>query len=135
MTRMLLLLFSALLISQTCWADPTSPESIDARTAPIGHINVDKKSAPVSEAKPQVVKKRGGKEIYNTHCAACHSSGVAGAPKFANADDWKPRLKKGLDAITTSAINGINAMPKNGTCNDCSREDIKATIEYMLPKQ
>nr|MCS5577811.1 c-type cytochrome [Alteromonas macleodii] len=28
--------------------------------------------------------------------------------------------------------NGINAMPPRGTCGNCSDDEIKAAIEYMI---
>ena len=70
--------------------------------------------------------------MYNQFCTACHSVGVAGAPKFGNAGDWAPRVAKGFDNLMSNAINGINAMPPRGTCATCSDDEIKGAIEYMV---
>ena len=33
-----------------------------------------------------------------------------------------------------NAINGINAMPPKGMCMECSDDEIKDAIEYMVSK-
>lgn len=68
---------------------------------------------------------------YNRSCIACHSSGVAGAPRSFKAGDWEPRLAKGLPTLLENTINGINAMPAKGLCPTCSEEDFEALIQYM----
>ncbi len=73
--------------------------------------------------------------IYNSKCLACHTTGAAGAPKIGDAAAWQARLDaKGLDGITATAISGIGAMPAKGMCMECSDDDIKTTIEYILEK-
>ena len=73
---------------------------------------------------------------YNKACVVCHASGVANAPKAGVAEDWKPRLAKGTDALVKSVKNGLNAMPPRGMCPDCTDADYKALIGYMsTPKK
>jgi len=73
--------------------------------------------------------------IYEQHCSVCHQEGVAGAPKFRDPSDWKARLKNQTrDALTATAIKGLNAMPAKGTCQECNDAEIKDAIEYMVPK-
>ena len=75
-----------------------------------------------------------GRNIYEQHCVICHEDGVAGAPKFRSDNDWQSRIKeKNLDALTRSAIKGLNAMPPKGTCQECSDKDIEAAIACMVP--
>ncbi len=70
---------------------------------------------------------------YNQTCATCHNVGVAGAPRFAQAADWKPRIAKGLEQLYKSAIDGMPpAMPAKGMCFACSDEDLKALVDYMV---
>lgn len=72
---------------------------------------------------------------YMASCFACHSTGAAGAPKVGSgmAAEWGPRLEeKGMDAIVQNAINGINTMPAKGLCFDCSDDELKAIVEYMI---
>jgi cytochrome c5 len=73
-----------------------------------------------------------GKEIYDTKCFTCHASGVAGAPKFGDKAAWEPRAATGMDAMMVIVTKGKGAMPPKGTCMDCSDEDLKATVQYMV---
>ncbi len=73
-----------------------------------------------------------GKKIYETKCAVCHASGVAGAPKLGDKAAWAPRIKSGMDTLMKNVINGINAMPPKGTCGACSKEQLQAAVDYML---
>ncbi|WP_295802655.1 c-type cytochrome [uncultured Microbulbifer sp.] len=70
-------------------------------------------------------------EIYNRACQVCHATGVANAPKVHDAEAWKPRLDKGMDALLGSIKNGLNAMPPGGMCPDCTDEQYKALIKFM----
>ena len=68
--------------------------------------------------------------IYNTVCAACHSTGVAGAPK-PGSPEMAQRTEKGLDALMQTALNGLNAMPARGGRADLSDEQVQAVVEFM----
>lgn len=111
-------------------------QQILERIKPVGNVQVEQPTAAPAAA-PQnqpEVKKMPGQVIYETYCSVCHRDGLAGAPKFHNKEDWQPRLdKKTLDELTATAIKGLNAMPPKGTCSECSEEDIKQAIQYMLP--
>lgn len=72
---------------------------------------------------------RSGKEIVEATCAACHSSGVLGAPKFGKAN-WKGRGS--LAAMTKSAIKGKGAMPPKGGDSSLSAKEVKAAIAFMM---
>ena len=70
---------------------------------------------------------------FNKSCAACHNSGVAGAPKYADALAWAPRIEKGMDVLYASTINGLPpAMPQKGMCYSCSDDDLRALVDYMV---
>ena len=70
---------------------------------------------------------------FKRSCATCHNSGVAGAPKFADAVAWAPRIEKGMDALYTSTINGLPpAMPQKGMCFSCSDDDLRELVDYMV---
>ena len=73
-------------------------------------------------------------EVYQTYCFACHGTGANNAPVYGNAEQWAPRIAKGIDVLYESAINGFNgaAMPPRGLCMDCSDDELKATVDYML---
>jgi cytochrome c5 len=73
-----------------------------------------------------------GQAVYQKSCQSCHASGVAGAPKLGDKEAWAPRIATGMDAMFAIAISGKNAMPPKGACMDCSDDDLKAAIEYMV---
>ena len=100
------------------------------RIAPIGGLCM---SGDTCAAAPVVVASgpRTGEEVYNT-CAACHSSGAAGAPKFGDVAAWAPRIAQGAETLNTHSNNGFNAMQAIGLCNDCSTDEIKAAVDHMV---
>ena len=101
------------------------------RIKPVGEVRIDT-DTQVASADIVETAERSGEEIYNSKCAGCHTSGVMGAPKFASLADWSTRIDLGLDKLTASAIAGKGGMPARGTCMDCSDNEIKITVQYML---
>jgi cytochrome c5 len=101
------------------------------RIKPVGEVRID---TVTQVASVEIVEtaERSGEEIYNSKCAGCHTSGVMGAPKYASLADWSSRIDLGLDKLTASAIAGKGGMPARGTCMDCSDNEIKVTVQYML---
>lgn len=73
-----------------------------------------------------------GKSIYDRSCAACHSTGAAGAPKLGDVTAWAPRIKTGEAALFTSATKGKGVMPPRGGNAALSDLEIKAVIGYMI---
>ena len=114
-------------------------QQIQKRISPVGKVRLTTDAAtkvPEDVAEPvKEVVLAPGQKTYQQFCQVCHANGLAKAPKFQNAADWKARTNaKNLDALTASAIKGMNAMPAKGTCATCSDEDIKQAVQYMLPK-
>ena len=105
--------------------------SVLERIKPVGEVRIDT-SNQVASAEIVETAVRSGEEIYNSKCAGCHTSGVMGSPKFASLEDWAPRVGLGLEKLTLSAIAGKGGMPAKGTCMDCTDNDIKITVQYML---
>jgi cytochrome c5 len=101
------------------------------RIKPIGEVRIDN-SASVASSSTTEQSERSTEEIYNTKCQSCHSSGVMGAPKYASLEDWTPRIELGIDKLTLSAIAGKGGMPERGACMDCSDNEIKLTVQYMI---
>lgn len=73
-----------------------------------------------------------GKAIYDATCAACHNTGVAGAPKLGDVNAWAPRIKTGTQTLFASATKGKNAMPARGGNASLSDKDIQAAVNYMI---
>ena len=111
-----------------------SDEAVAARIAPVAQLNTGPAIEPVAAAPaaPVATTARSGQEVYQASCFACHGTGAAGAPKVGDAAAWGPRAAKGIDGLMNSALNGLNAMPPRGTCGNCSDDDLKAAVEYMV---
>ena len=102
-----------------------SPASICVMGDPCA-ANIGK--APVAAAA------RTGDQVYNSACAACHTTGAAGAPKTGDAGAWAARVDQGMETMVKHAINGYNAMPARGLCADCSDQEIADTVAFMVDK-
>jgi len=88
--------------------------------------------ALASNAAPAVDESSPGIAVYNRACVACHGTGVANAPKFGDRAAWESRMAQGIDRLLAASIAGKGAMPPRGTCADCSDNDLRAAIEYLL---
>lgn len=66
-------------------------------------------------------------------CAGCHISGVANAPKIGDTQAWQLRADKGLDALTQSVVNGLNAMPPRGG-STLTDDEIPVAVQYLMSK-
>lgn len=77
-----------------------------------------------------------GQAIYDQACMACHAQGVAGAPKFGDAEAWAPRIAKGKDTLYENSIKGFQGesgmMPPKGGFMNFSDEEVKAAVDYMV---
>lgn len=113
--------------------------SADAAPAPAAApvAAAEPAAAPATEAVPATAApapaaaSNVGKSIYDTTCMACHSSGVAGAPKFGDKAAWAPFIAKGMDDMVKKATQGVGAMPPKGG-STASDADFKAAIQYMV---
>jgi len=115
-------------------AESSLEDEIRERIKPVGEVCISGEdcgdiAAPVAAA---AAGPRSGEDIYKTTCFGCHGTGAAGAPKLGDSAAWSARTSKGLDAVISNAINGINAMPPRGTCASCSDDDIAAAVNYMV---
>jgi cytochrome c5 len=124
----------AVFFSQSLGADSVPPgtdDDIRERLAPFGSLcraGDDCGSASaVADTGPL-----SGEDVYNQFCFACHATGASDAPIFANAEAWSPRIDKGMDALMSSTLNGIGMMPPKGTCMNCSDEELRAAVGYMV---
>jgi cytochrome c5 len=71
-----------------------------------------------------------GEQVFKAQCTTCHSTGVAGAPKFGDASLWAPRIAKGFDALVQSALHGKGAMPAQGG-GDFSDTEVARAVAFM----
>lgn len=73
---------------------------------------------------------RAGEEVFKAQCTACHTAGVAGAPKFGDAAAWGPRIATGFQSLVNSALKGKAAMPAQGG-GDFDDTEIARGVVYM----
>lgn len=69
--------------------------------------------------------------LYQGACLACHTTGVANAPKLGDKAAWEPKAALGIDTLLQNAITGMGAMPPKGG-SAYSDEELRSVIEYML---
>jgi cytochrome c5 len=73
---------------------------------------------------------KSGEQVFKAQCTACHTAGVAGAPKFGDAGAWGARVKTGFDALLNSAMKGKGAMGAQSG-GDFSDFEIARAVVYM----
>ncbi len=73
-----------------------------------------------------------GRETYNEYCFICHGTGMQDVPQFGDVEHWASRTEKGMEALYNAAIYGVNAMPPMGLCDECTEEQMKEAVDYMV---
>jgi len=101
---------------------------------PVGQVYIAGESEPevAAVAETASAEPRTGEAVYNGTCTSCHATGAAGSPKVGDAAAWAPRIATGIDALLANATSGLNAMPPKGLCMDCSEDELRGAIEYMV---
>ena len=87
---------------------------------------------PVDSVRGQNIATHRGKEIYDLVCASCHTTKVSGAPKLTRPEQWRARLKKGYDKLYNNTLDGIGGMPPRGLCEDCSDDELRQALDYIV---
>ncbi|WP_313632237.1 c-type cytochrome [Massilia timonae] len=108
--------------------DGQSAEAISNRIRPVseeGFTLVDANAPRVLQA---------GGAVYAATCAACHDSGMAGAPKTGDNGAWGARLAQGYDTLLKHAIEGIRAMPAKGGNPDLDNLEVERAVVFMANK-
>ena len=104
-------------------------EDIAMRIKPV--ITIDSILASSAGSGSGEMAQKSPQQLYEGACLACHTSGVAGAPKVGDGAAWQARLGDGIDALLTSAIKGKGAMPPKGG-STYSDDQLRLVIEYIL---
>lgn len=143
---MVFFLVSALIVGKTVnYADQGAREQqVAERTAPVGKVRMEgepapEESAPAAEGDQQVAasdEPKSGKAVYEGVCVSCHSGAIPGAPALGKAEDWAPRIDKGMDTLYKHAIEGFQGdggmMPPKGGNASLSDDEVKAAVDYMV---
>lgn len=102
-------------------AGSVNPEkAIAERIQKVGMVEIRDANRPL----------RAGEEVYKGQCAACHATGAAGAPKFADAGAWTARIATGFETLVQSALKGKGAMAPQGG-GDFNDTEIARAVAYM----
>ena len=102
-------------------AGSANPErAVELRIQKVGAVEIRDANRPL----------KSGEEVYKAQCSACHATGAAGAPKFADAAAWGPRIKTGYEALLHSALAGKGAMSAQGG-GDFNDIEIGSSVVYM----
>lgn len=106
-------------------SDGLGDEAVARRLQPVGSVEI--RDASVAGVL------RTGEQVFQSVCTACHTAGVAGAPKFGDEAAWAPRVKNGYEALLGSALKGKNAMPAQGG-GEYQDVEIGRAVVYMANK-
>lgn len=110
-------------------ASATDQKAVAERIKPVGEVNVGGSEAAAGSAGAAA---RSGETVVKAVCGMCHGTGAAGAPKIGDKAAWAPRIAQGVAVLVQHAKNGIRAMPPKGTCADCSDDELKGAVEYLV---
>lgn len=110
-------------------SDGQTDEAIAARIQPVADQGFILKDA---NAPKQLLA---GADVYKASCAACHTAGVAGAPKVGDAGAWSARIAQGFDKLVANAVNGFQGkagvMPAKGGNPDLDDIEVARAVAYM----
>lgn len=110
--------------TEAAGSNALTPEAVADRLSPIGVVAYQGVAATGGAP-------RTGEAVYTLACAACHGSGAAGSPKFADAGAWGPRNKQGFDTLVKHAIEGFKGMPAKGGNASLSDLEVARAVAYM----
>lgn len=89
-------------------------------------------NAPAAVPAEPTVDAGKGRTVYQSACAACHTTGVAGAPKLGDSTAWAPRIGTGLATLHANALKGKGAMPPKGGNASLADADVRAAVEFIV---
>ncbi len=123
-------LLSAALMAAS--AAPLSQQTIEDRIRPVGQVRIAGQVADEEPVAQAPAAERTGKEVVDAACAACHSTGAAGAPKTGDKAQWDPRVAQGFDTLASHAINGFKGMPARGGNPSLTDLEVKRGVAHLL---
>ncbi|OZI43408.1 c-type cytochrome [Bordetella genomosp. 4] len=104
-------------------SDTLTTDSINKRIAPVSGFEL------VDANAPKVFKT--GEQVFQAVCTACHTAGVAGAPKLGDKAAWAPFIQSGYDSMLNVALHGKGAMPAKGGNPALSDYEVARAVVYM----
>ncbi|MBO1113693.1 c-type cytochrome [Bordetella petrii] len=104
-------------------SDTLTEEAVAHRIAPVAGFEL------VDANAPKVFKT--GEQVFQAVCTACHTAGVAGAPKVGDKAAWAPFIKTGFESMLNVALHGKGAMPAKGGNPALSDYEVARAVVYM----
>ena len=86
-------------------------------------------AACMNSAGAQALKS--GEQVYKEVCGACHTAGVANAPKLGDRKVWEPLISEGQAVLTAHGWVGVRGMPAKGGKADLPLEDFARATAFM----
>lgn len=122
--------------------DPLKQRETLARIAPFAKVAVagqdNSALAPPAPATAVAAVDLPGEEVYTQVCGACHTAGIAGAPKTGDKAAWAARIAQGADTLHKHAIEGYQGkagyMPPKGGRTDLSDQSVINAVDYLVSK-
>lgn len=105
--------------------DILAEEAVARRIQPVGTVEIKDLTDPGAM--------KTGEQVFNAQCAACHTSGAAGAPKVGDNGAWAARIQTGYEALLTSALKGKGNMGAQGG-GDFTDFEIGRAVVYLANK-
>ena len=93
------------------------------RIKPVGEVTIAEAIAPQAGMT--------GEQVHQEVCKTCQEAGLVGAPKLGDKAAWAPRIKRGINALYASAINGKDQMPPKGGNRNLADIDVQRGVVYM----
>jgi len=122
-------------------------ESVARTTAPVGKVLIEGQeqllAEPeiVAETVPEEASPEGavdtGKNVYNSLCFSCHSTGLPGIPQLGDVEVWADRITRGSELLYERALTGFTGesgimMPPKGGNPALSDDEIRAAVDFMV---
>ena len=92
---------------------------------------------PVAFVEAIKEKENAGELVYQQFCALCHAENPMiklNAPRINHPKEWGDSLQLSIDEMLANIDEGMGTMPPRGGCFECSDDQLRAAIAYMLPK-
>lgn len=101
------------------------PKAVAARIKPVAEVTIAGEEGGGAKAS------QSAEQIVQQYCAACHTTGAAGAPKIGDKSAWAKRIGEGLDQLMKTSIAGKGAMPPRGGAASLSDAEMARAVVYM----
>lgn len=78
---------------------------------------------------------KAGEKIFKEFCGACHNKKPVidiHAPRIGDKKIWQGLQQVGMSTLLNITIKGAGAMPARGGCFECSDEQLRSAIQYIL---